>query len=96
MVHLYSQQGVRLVAPPKIIDVEEKMSKNSTPETLTVAELAEYLHLHPLTARNLIRKGEIPAYRAGREWRVDRAVLDRWIVERTKEHAPGTVKHKGV
>lgn len=63
------------------------MSENPNSETLTVAELAEYLHLHPLTARNLIRKGELPAYKVSREWRIDRAELDRWIVERTEQNS---------
>ncbi|MBN1935867.1 MAG: helix-turn-helix domain-containing protein [Anaerolineae bacterium] len=55
-------------------------------DTMTVAEVAEYLHLHPLTVRNLIRKGELPAYKVGREWRIDRAALNRWIVEQTERH----------
>ena len=54
---------------------------------MTVAEVAEYLHLHPLTVRNLIRKGELPACKVGREWRIDRAELERWIVERTAQNA---------
>ena len=60
-------------------------------DTLTVAEVAVYLQLHELTIRSLIRRGEIPAYRVGREWRVDREVLNRWIVERTRKHAPGAM-----
>lgn len=54
---------------------------------MTVAEVAGYLHLHPLTVRNLIRKGELPACKVGREWQIDRAELERWIVERTEQNA---------
>ena len=54
---------------------------------MTVAEVAGYLHLHPLTVRNLIRKGELPARKVGREWQIDRAELERRIVERTEQNA---------
>lgn len=66
------------------------MDKNPTLEALTVQQVADYLHLHPLTIRNLIRKGHIPAYKDGREWRIDRAKLDRWIVERTEQNFTAT------
>lgn len=57
---------------------------------LTVAEVAAYLHLHPLTVRRLFNDGTLPARKVGRRWQIDRAELERWIVERTKQNfAPG-------
>ncbi|MBN1937452.1 MAG: serine hydrolase, partial [Anaerolineae bacterium] len=64
-----------------------KKSEEREAVTLTVAEVAAYLHLHPLTVRNLIRRGELPARKVGREWQIERAELERWIVERTKENS---------
>lgn len=53
---------------------------------LTVAETAEYLHLHPLTVRRLLNDGTLPARKVGGRWQIDRAGLERWIVERTKQN----------
>ena len=48
---------------------------------MSIEEVAGYLDLHPLTVRRLARDGEIPAFKVGRQWRVKRALLDRWIEE---------------
>jgi excisionase family DNA binding protein len=48
---------------------------------MTIDEVAEYLSLHPLTVRRLARDGEIPAFKVGRQWRVKRAILDRWLAK---------------
>ena len=50
---------------------------------MTVEEVAKYLSLHPLTVRRLARDGEIPAFKIGRQWRVKKALLERWIAERS-------------
>ena len=54
---------------------------------MTVEEIAEYLSLHPLTVRRLARDGEIPAFKVGRQWRVKRALLDKWIADQTAQNA---------
>ena len=54
---------------------------NKPDPIMTVDEVAEYLNLHPLTVRRLARDGEIPAFKIGRQWRVKRELLDKWIVE---------------
>ena len=54
---------------------------------MTVDEVAEYLHLHPLTVRRLARDGEIPAFKVGRQWRIKRELLDRWIADRSAQNA---------
>jgi len=48
-------------------------------EIMTIEEVARYLRLHELTVRRLAREGEIPAFKIGRQWRVKKALLDRWI-----------------
>ncbi|MGQ9518075.1 MAG: response regulator [Anaerolineae bacterium] len=48
-------------------------------EIMTIEEVARYLSLHELTVRRLAREGEIPAFKIGRQWRVKKALLDRWI-----------------
>jgi len=48
-------------------------------EILTIEQVARYLSLHELTVRRLAREEEIPAFKVGRQWRVKRELLDRWI-----------------
>ena len=53
---------------------------------MTIDEVAEYLNLHPLTVRRLARDGVIPVFKAGRQWRVKRAILDRWLTEESMKN----------
>ena len=67
---------------------EEKNSKD-LPVMLTISEVAEYLKLHELTVRRLAREGELPAFKVGRQWRIQRAKLQEWIDARSGQGAPG-------
>jgi excisionase family DNA binding protein len=53
---------------------------------MTVEEVAQYLSLHELTVRRLAREGEIPAFKIGRQWRVKKDLLDRWIERETMKN----------
>ncbi len=52
-------------------------------EIMTIQEVARYLSLHELTVRRLAREGELPAFKIGRQWRVKKSILDRWIERQT-------------
>ena len=54
------------------IDVDEC---RDVPEILTPNEVADYLCIHINTAYKLIRQGVLPAFRAGKSWRIRRADL---------------------
>ena len=45
-------------------------------EILDLKEVAEYLGLNKRTVYNLVRKGEIPGAKIGRQWRVKKESLD--------------------
>jgi excisionase family DNA binding protein len=45
----------------------------------TAAEVAEMLRLHLQVVQRKLQAGEIPGYRIGREWRVERAQLMTWL-----------------
>jgi putative molybdopterin biosynthesis protein len=45
-------------------------------EILDLKEVAEYLGLNKRTVYNLVRKGEIPGTKIGRQWRVKKESLD--------------------
>ncbi len=58
------------------------MSNNESQEMeafLTTEEVLSYLKITPRTIYRLIRTGELPAVRIGRQWRFRRADLDRWL-----------------
>jgi len=46
---------------------------------LTTEEVLAYLNVTPRTIYRLIRTGELPAIRIGRQWRFRRADLDQWV-----------------
>ena len=58
------------------------MMRHSDPERqafLTTEEVLGYLNTTPRTIYRLIRNGELPAIRIGRQWRFRRADLDKWV-----------------
>ena len=57
----------------------DAVEREQVPPIMTIDETATYLNLHPLTVRRLAREGEIPAVKIGRQWRVKRELLDRWL-----------------
>lgn len=46
---------------------------------LTLEEAAQYLKMGKSTLYDLARKGNIPAHKMGREWRLDAAELNEWL-----------------
>jgi excisionase family DNA binding protein len=51
------------------------------PIVLTVAEVSEYLRVHPTTVYRLLNKKRLPAFRVGSEWRFSQEAIDRWRSE---------------
>ena len=49
------------------------------PEYLVVEEVAARLKLREKTIRDWILRGELPAYKLGKEWRFSRAALVAWL-----------------
>jgi excisionase family DNA binding protein len=54
---------------------------------MAVKEAAAYLRVNAGTIYRLLRRREIPAFRLGSAWRLDRQVIDRWINERSAGEA---------
>ena len=50
---------------------------------LTIEEAAEVLKINKHTAYRYAKTGAIPAVRIGRSWRVDKEVLNDWLVKRS-------------
>jgi excisionase family DNA binding protein len=61
--------------------------KYALPRVMTVRELSAYLRVHPSTIYKLLRRGELPGFRIGTDWRFNAEVIDRWCLERNMRPA---------
>ena len=46
---------------------------------LTVDQVAEVLRVHKSTIYRLVKRGKLPAFRVGSDWRFDPERLDEWV-----------------
>lgn len=53
----------------------------------TAAEVADLLRLNHQVVQRKLQAGEIPGYRIGREWRVERAQLLAWLERHSNQSA---------
>lgn len=53
----------------------------------TAAEVAEILRMNHQVIQRKLQAGEIPAYRIGREWRVEKAQLMTWLERHSNQKA---------
>jgi excisionase family DNA binding protein len=57
-----------------------------TQQIFTIEQAAEYLQVHTQTVYKLVRSGGIPAAKVGRDWRIHKDTLDKYVKgELTKE-----------
>ncbi len=65
-------------------------SADSASPFLTLGEVIQYLRVNARTAYRLIGSGELPASRIGRQWRIRRSDLERFI-ESQRVGSPASV-----
>jgi excisionase family DNA binding protein len=53
----------------------------STAKVLTVNELSEYLRVHRSTIYRLLKKGQLPGFKMGRDWRFNVEAIDEWRLQ---------------
>jgi excisionase family DNA binding protein len=60
-----------------------KPGDNATPiRIMKAAEVAEYLHVSRGRIYRMARKGKIPAFRIGDDWRFDVDAIEKWMNDR--------------
>ena len=50
---------------------------------MNIEDMAKILGLDPYTVREMCRKGELPAFKVGKAWRVSVVQFEDWVKERT-------------
>jgi excisionase family DNA binding protein len=50
-------------------------------KVITVGELSEYLRVHRSTIYRLLKKGQLPAFKIGSDWRFNVEAIDRWRMQ---------------
>ena len=58
---------------------------------LTVDDLAAYLKVNRVTVCRMAGDGQIPAVRAGRQWRFRKSAIDAWLKTPEVSAAPRTL-----
>ena len=59
-----------------------KEKESSRTQIMTPKEAAKYLGLHLITIYRLIKKGELPSFKIGGQWRFKKDLLDAWIASK--------------
>jgi excisionase family DNA binding protein len=57
--------------------------KSNPLRVMTVKELSQYLRVHPSTIYKLLRRGKLPGFRVGNDWRFHTEQIDRWCLEQS-------------
>ena len=65
----------------------ERIEVNLDKEWLSVADICEYMGVSTFVVTSVLRAGELPAVKFGREWRVARQDFENWINEQRRSGA---------
>ena len=49
---------------------------------LVAVEVAKHLKVHPTTVYKMAKRGELPGFKIGSDWRFDRAQIEEWMRSR--------------
>jgi excisionase family DNA binding protein len=63
----------------------QMVMKNESSRVLTVKELSDYLKVHPSTIYRQLKRGRLPAFKVGSDWRFNIESIDRWRLEQDGE-----------
>ena len=58
---------------------------------LTAREVARLLDIDAITVYRLARKGRLPAFKVGGQWRFGRHALDAWMARQMQAHGQASI-----
>jgi hypothetical protein len=64
-------------------------TKYSLPRVMTVKRFVGVSACASIDSLQLLRRGELPAFRIGTDWRFNAEVIDRWCLERNTKTSDG-------
>jgi excisionase family DNA binding protein len=64
---------------PHTLTVVEQIEVSISKEWLSVSDICDYMRVSSYVVTSLLRSGELPGVKVGREWRVARVDLEEWI-----------------
>jgi excisionase family DNA binding protein len=64
-------------------------------EILTTKEACALLKTKRLSLYKLVKSGEIPAFKMGRDWKYERSAIEAWIRKKMEESKACNALHKG-
>jgi excisionase family DNA binding protein len=53
----------------------------SESKVITITELSEYLRVHRSTIYRLLKKGQLPGFKIGSDWRFNIEAIDNWRMQ---------------
>ena len=56
-----------------------KLGFENLPEIITVNQLSEFLQISDMTVKRAIKSKELEAFKAGRDWRIERESVMKWV-----------------
>jgi excisionase family DNA binding protein len=83
-----------LKSPTATLPVES-VTMDEQDNVLTVAELADYLKVHPTTIYRLLKRRQVPAFKVGSDWRFNREHIDEWRKSIERMSAAGETRENG-
>jgi len=57
----------------------ERITVDIPKDWLSVADVCEYMDVSPFVVTRMLRAGDLPAVKMGREWRISRADFEEWL-----------------
>ncbi|HVN89362.1 MAG TPA: helix-turn-helix domain-containing protein [Candidatus Binataceae bacterium] len=57
------------------------MANLADAKVLTVGELSDYLRVHRSTIYRLLKKGQLPGFKIGSDWRFNVEAIDQWRLQ---------------
>lgn len=63
------------------------LGPNEERAVMTVQDVADYLHCHSVTIYRLVKRGGLPGFKLGSDWRFHRSEIDKWIAKGGRRQA---------
>jgi excisionase family DNA binding protein len=80
-VHAWEESGYELVKKRMAGKRRQAGQESALGGMLTVTELADYLKISRSMIYRLLKRGEIPGFKIGSDWRFNLDEIDQWLAK---------------